>query len=105
MIGRLGAALLLIALVAGCSSPRPARPVTAPDLSRELAEKVTAERMFTHLHALQDIANANKGSRADGTPGYDASVDYVAKALRNKGFDVSTPQFDRVYTFRPANRH
>ncbi|HEY0227663.1 MAG TPA: M28 family peptidase [Mycobacterium sp.] len=102
MIGRLGAALLLIALVAGCSSPRPARPAAAPNLSRELAEKVTAERMFTHLRALQDVANANKGSRADGTPGYDASVDYVEKTLRDKGFDVSTPQFDRVYPISPG---
>ena len=58
--------------------------------------------MFTHLRALQDIANANKGNRAEGTPGYDASVDYVAKALRSKGFDVSTPQFDRLYTVSPG---
>jgi Zn-dependent M28 family amino/carboxypeptidase len=102
MIRRLGAALLAIALVAGCSSPRPAPTAAAPDLRRELAEKVTAERMFAHLHALQDIANANNQSRADGTPGYDASVEYVAKALRNRGFDVSTPQFDRVYPISPG---
>ncbi|SPM38923.1 peptidase M28 [Mycobacterium numidiamassiliense] len=103
MTGRLRAAVLLIILVVtGCSSPHRARPAAAPDLSRELAEKVTAERMFTHLHALQDIANANKGSRADGTPGYDASVEYVAKALRNRGFDVSTPQFDRLYPISPG---
>ncbi len=58
--------------------------------------------MFTHLRALQDIANANKGNRADGTPGYDASVEYVAKVLRDRGFDVSTPQFDRLYTVSPG---
>src|SRR5262249_14709853 len=102
MIRRLGAALLLTALLAGCASPRTAPPAAAPDLGRELAPKVTAERMFTHLPALPDIANANKGNRADGTPGYDASVEYVAKALRNRGFDVSTPQFDRVYPVSPG---
>ena len=84
MIRRLGSALVLIGLVAGCSSPRPAPPATAPDLGRGLAAKVTADRMVTHLRALQDIANANHGSRADGTPGYDASVEYVAKTLRDR---------------------
>jgi len=56
--------------------------------------------MFVHLRALQDIANANKGNRAEGTPGYDASVEYVAKALRSKGFEVATPQFERLYAER-----
>ncbi|OBI80028.1 M28 family peptidase [Mycobacterium sp. 1245805.9] len=97
MIRRLAAALALIGLVAGCSSPRPAPPAAAPDLARGLAAKVTADRMVAHLRALQGIANANRGSRADGTPGYDASVDYVAKTLRDRGFKVSTPQFDRLY--------
>ena len=99
MMRRRGAALLLAsALLAGCASSRPGAPAAAPNLARSLAEKVTADHMFVHLHALQDIANASKGNRADGTPGYDASVDYVAKALRDKGFEVSTPQFDRLFT-------
>jgi Zn-dependent M28 family amino/carboxypeptidase len=76
--------------------------MVAKDLGRGLAAKVTADRMFIHLKALQDIANANKRNRAQGTPGYDASVDYVAKALRDKGFDVSTPQFDRLYAVSPG---
>ncbi|WP_297774756.1 M28 family peptidase [Mycobacterium sp.] len=99
MISRLRATLLLSAvLVAGCSSPRPGLPTATPDLGRSLAKKVTAEGMLTHLRALQNIADANGGNRADGTPGFNASVDYVAKALRDKGFDVQTPQFDRLYT-------
>jgi Zn-dependent M28 family amino/carboxypeptidase len=98
MISRLGATVLLITgLLAGCSSPRPGPPAAAPDLGHSLAKKVTADGMFTHLRALQNIANTNKGNRADGTPGYNASVEYVAKVLRDKGFEVSTPQFDRVY--------
>ncbi|OBA59213.1 peptidase M28 [Mycobacterium sp. 1100029.7] len=97
MIGRLCSALLLVGMVAACSSPRPGPPAAAPDLGHGLAEKVTADAMFAHLRALQDIANTNKGNRAEGTPGYDASVDYVAKTLRSKGFDVATPQFDRLY--------
>jgi Zn-dependent M28 family amino/carboxypeptidase len=98
----LGSALVLTGLVAGCSSPRPLPPAAAPDLGRGLAAKVTADHMFTHLRALQDIATANHGNRAEGTPGYDASVEYVAKALRDRGFKVSTPQFDRLYTVSPG---
>lgn len=98
MISRVGAtALLITGLLVGCSSPRPGPPAAAPDLGHGLAKKVTVDGMFTHLRALQNIANANKGNRADGTPGYNASVDYVAKALHDKGFEVSTPLFDRVY--------
>ncbi|BBX64830.1 peptidase M28 [Mycobacterium saskatchewanense] len=104
MIRRLGATVLLLAgLLSGCSSgSRVAGPAAAPDLGRGLAGKVTADRILAHLRALQDIANANKGNRAEGTPGYDASVEYVAKTLRDRGFDVATPQFDRLYAESPG---
>ena len=49
---------------------------------------------MAHLKKLQEIADANDGNRALGTSGYDASVDYVAKTLRDKGFDVQTPEFE-----------
>jgi Zn-dependent M28 family amino/carboxypeptidase len=104
MIRRLAATLLLLAgLLDGCSSnPGRPGPAAAPDLGRELAAKVTADRMLAHLRALQDIANANSGNRAVGTPGFDASVDYLAKALRDRGFDVMTPQFDRLSAVSPG---
>ena len=50
--------------------------------------------MMAHLKKLQDIADANGGNRALGSPGYDASVDYVAQTLRDKGFDVQTNDFE-----------
>ena len=40
--------------------------------------------------------SANDGNRADGSPGYQASVDYVAQLLRDKGFEVETPEFERL---------
>jgi len=89
------AALALVLAVAACGSPQQAPPSTA-DPGRELAGKVTVDGMRAHLNKLSDIATANKGSRAVGTPGYDASVDYVAGVLRDKGFDVQTPEFDKV---------
>ena len=60
--------------------------------------------MMAHLSKLQDIATANHNTRAVGTPGYDASVDYVVGKLRDRGFDVQTMQFDaRVFHSDPGS--
>ncbi len=70
----------------------------AAEFATALHNKVTTDAMMAHLSKLQDIANANNGTRAVGTPGYEASVDYVVNALRNRGFDVQTPEFSaRVF--------
>ena len=84
---------IAVAALASCSSPESAR---AADLPHDLAGKVTADGMYAHLRKLQEIADANRGSRAEGTPGYDASVDYVVQVLKDKGFDVQTPEFERL---------
>ena len=60
----------------------------------KLLECVDAEDAFVHLQALQDIADANGGTRASGTPGYDASADYVADLLEDAGFIVERQVFD-----------
>ena len=71
-----------------------------------LQKRITVEAMMGHLHKLQDIANANGNTRAIGTPGYQASVEYVSKALRDKGFDVQTPEFKvRAVRRRAGHRH
>ena len=41
----------------------------------------------------QRIANQNGGTRASGTPGYDASADYVAGRLRAAGYTVTEQEF------------
>jgi aminopeptidase S len=87
--------LAAAAALAGCASPgpeAPARPVVGSFRS-QLVEDVTADGALVHIEALQRIADANGGNRASPGPGYDASVDYVAGALREAGFDVSTPSF------------
>jgi hypothetical protein len=91
-----------LVLVAACSSAQSPRPAPAADSARELAGKVTADGMYAHLQKLADIAAANGNSRADGTPGFEASVDYVAGVLRDKGFDVQTPEIDRLATSAPG---
>jgi Zn-dependent M28 family amino/carboxypeptidase len=93
-----------VAALGGCGREvraQQAQPTTTPttaatpatDFATALQKRVTADEMMAHLKKLQEIANANDGNRALGTPGYDASVDYVANTLRDKGFDVQTPEF------------
>lgn len=92
--------------LAGCSAAptAPAPPsatAVAPDpgLPARLMSTVSGDGAFAHLERLQQIADANGGNRALGTPGYDASVDYVAQTLRDAGFTVDTPTFDvRAFT-------
>lgn len=88
---RLAAFVALLLALTGCSSPEPSAPV---DLGRDLAGKVTVDGMFAHLQMLQQIADAHGGNRAKGTAGFDATVDYVSQYLRDKGFDVETPEFE-----------
>lgn len=98
------AVLGLVAVTAsGCfhrtaNTPQPAADPAATKFASALQHKVTTDAMMAHLSKLQDIANANNGTRAVGTPGYEASVDYVVNTLRNSGFDVQTPEFSaRVF--------
>jgi Zn-dependent M28 family amino/carboxypeptidase len=57
-------------------------------------EEAPGEGAFRHLRALQDIALANGGNRAAGTPGYDRSADYVAERLKEAGYTVRFEEFD-----------
>lgn len=99
---RTAAALLaVVTLVAACDSQAgPAAPpsesagVAAADYATEISERVQTDAMMAHLRKLQEIADQHGGNRALGTPGYQASVDYVADALRDKGFEVQTPEFE-----------
>jgi hypothetical protein len=93
-------AAVLALVIAGCTTQRVAEP--AVDVGNDVADKVTIDGMYTHLERLTDVANAHDGSRADGTPGYDASIDYVAGMLRDKGFDVQTPEFERMVLASPG---
>ena len=69
----------------GASGPAP------PSRSTEAAVDTGA---FRHLRALQDIASANGGNRAAGTPGYDRSAEYVSEQLANAGYRVRLEEFE-----------
>ncbi|HUQ58444.1 M28 family metallopeptidase [Lentzea sp.] len=92
---KLATVLAISALVAAPTATASAAAEPAgPALARKLAKKVTVEGVNRHLIAFQRLADRNGGNRAALTPGYDASVDYVAGKLRDEGFIVSTPTFD-----------
>ncbi len=75
----------------------PACDSRANNTHAKLAECVTLEGVRAHQAALQAIADANGGTRAAGTPGYEASVEYVADQLRGAGYDVSFDEFPFTY--------
>ena len=72
------------------STPSPEPPIDEVTPAA-LADAVTLDNVMAHVRALAQIADNNGGNRAAGTPGYDASLDYVAGLLRTAGFDVTTP--------------
>ncbi len=73
-------------------SPADAGP--GNDTSKKLRRAVTPEAIGKHLEALQKIADANGGTRASGTPGFEQSRDYVVKTLRKAGYRPTIQEFD-----------
>ena len=72
--------------------------VRTNDSVRKVLNCVTLNGVLEHEQALQDIADANDGIRSVGTPGYDASVDYVEQRLTAAGYLVTRQSFD-VFAF------
>jgi len=90
-LGVLGA----LVLVAGATSAS-ADPINE---SQGFRKAVTVAGIREHQLALQQIADANGGTRAAGTAGYDASVDYVVERAEAAGYDVSLDEFTYVESF------
>lgn len=63
------------------------------DTQDSLVGCVTVEAVRAHIATFTDIAMANGGSRAAGTPGYDASVRHVEGLLRAAGYAVTVQPF------------
>ena len=88
---RIGSIALIVALspITRSEAAEALPPAPAPS-----GAKVGA---FRHLEAFQEIATANGGTRASGTPGYDRSADYVAEKLRAAGYVVRFEEFEFPY--------
>jgi Zn-dependent M28 family amino/carboxypeptidase len=63
---------------------------------------VDVDDIVAGLGRLQAIADANGGTRAAGSPGYDASADYVADELRAAGFTVTMDPVEFPYFHQTA---
>lgn len=87
-------ALLLAACGPG-PSPSPMSPANgsaAPSTGPSAV--IESRRIRSDLEALEAIATANGGVRTVGTAGFEASVQFVAKRLRDLGYAVQTPEFE-----------
>ena len=81
-----------------------------PTNSEALRNAVTVDGILKHQQEFQKIADASAGTRASGTPGYDASLAYVKSQLEATGYynvtvqpflydafrELATPAFQRL---------
>ena len=74
------------------SSAMISAPVMATDTSL-LRQAVTVAGVRTHQAAFQGFADANGGTRFDGSPGHFESADYVANMMLTAGYDVTVQTF------------
>jgi len=81
-----------VLLSVGLLSPIQAFAIDDVNTSK-LRKAVTVSGILQHERAFQRIANNNDGTRASGTPGFDASADYVVKKLRKAGYKVTRQTF------------
>ncbi len=98
-IGAATALLLAVGLVPTAASAAPSAQACENRTLKNLGQVlqcVNGDDVFTHLQAFQDIADANGGTRASGTPGYDASADYVAGLLEDAGYSVERQVFELI---------
>ena len=102
--------LLSLCVLVGLSAPVTAGATSSAgcenrvnDTSRKLVPCITTDDLWNHMKAFQAIADANPGpdghpSRNSGEPGYKASVDYVAKLMKQAGYDVTIQPYTFTYT-------
>ena len=77
---------LVAALVVGSLTVPVSATAVVDDIdTHKLRDAVTVKSVLQHERALQRIANRNGGTRAAGTPGYDASAAYVSGRLKKAG--------------------
>lgn len=89
--------------VAG-AAPSPSCATRNNNTIAKLLECVTVDGVREHQAAFQAIADGNGGTRAAGTPGYAASVDYVVDTLEAAGYEVTLDDFPFVFVPPPVLR-
>jgi hypothetical protein len=98
-----GVVLALCTAPSATAAPKPTCATQVNDTPSKLLPCITTNDLWKHMQNLQAIANANPSpadghpSRNSGEPGYKASVDYVAKAMQDAGYDVTIQPYTFTY--------
>ncbi|HVL64711.1 MAG TPA: M28 family metallopeptidase [Actinomycetota bacterium] len=94
---RAAVALSATALVAGGITTAGANPKSSIASTQGFRKQVTLAGIQEHLQAFQSFSDAHGGNRAGGSPGFEASADYVAQRAAAAGLNVSSHYFNFVY--------
>ena len=73
-----------------------AAPGGNPNSSKKMRKAVSVEKIHRHLEAFQAVADEH-GNRAAGTPGYEASAEYVEGVLEDAGYSTHRQYFPFLY--------
>jgi Zn-dependent M28 family amino/carboxypeptidase len=82
-----------LATLAGAAVVAPAAAALDEVNTKRLRDAVTINGILRHERALQVIANASGGTRVSGSPGFEASADYVKRRLQEAGYKVAEQSF------------
>ena len=108
-------ATLMVCVAAGLIAPASAGAVSSSGCKNrvnntpgKLIPCIRTADLWAHMQNFQAIADANPGpdghaSRNSGEPGYKASVDYVANAMRAAGYNVTIQTYKFDYFAFTAN--
>jgi peptidase M28-like protein/PA domain-containing protein len=99
LVGAIGPVPFTSAMAA---PPSPNCDTQVNDTPSKLIPCIRTDDLWNHMQAFQAIADANPGpdgmpSRNSGEPGYRASVDYVARLMREAGYDVTIQTYKFFY--------
>ncbi len=84
---------------ASAPPPPPPHPAAKSDQSAKLRKDVSVAKIMRHLEAFQEIADANGGTRASGTDGYEASGELRrGQRLKKAGYKTERQYFPFTYT-------
>ncbi|WP_307785480.1 M20/M25/M40 family metallo-hydrolase [Microbacterium hibisci] len=95
-VAAVGAMVSMTLIAAAPSAAAPAQngcDSRTNNTQQKLLECVRVDGVVEHMAQFQAIADANGGTRADQTPGYDASVDYVVGVLEDAGWSADVVPF------------
>lgn len=62
-------------------------------LANRMAQTVTGANAWRHLEAIERATMANGGNRVSGSPGYEATAEYLVRTLTRAGYKVQRQEF------------